>query len=63
MDSMNRMIQWMDSRRMTGIGVTFGSGVQGQQHEKYLIFKHLMLLWQVLYKKWELAEICAYTRS
>ena len=53
----------MDSRRMTGIGITFGSGVQGEKHENYLIFKHLMLLWKVFYKKWELAEICAYTRS
>ena len=53
----------MDSRRVTGIGITFGSRVQGVQHEKYLIFKHLILLWKVFYKKWKLAEICAYTRS
>lgn len=53
----------MDLRRMAGIGISFGSGVQGVQHEKYLIFKHLKLLWKVFYKKWKLAEICAYTRS
>ena len=53
----------MDSRRMTGISITFGSGARGVQHEKNLIFKHLMLLWKVFYKKWKLAEICAYTRS
>ena len=48
---------------MAGIGITFGSGFRGVQHETYLIFKHLVLLWKVFYKKWKLAEICAYTRS
>ena len=48
---------------MTGIGITFGSGVQGMQHEKYLIFKHLILFGNVFHKKWKLAEICVYSRS